>query len=126
MDKVIGCLVRSIPIAALIISIGYLIVFFILKNPQKIDFTLFALGAIPIVIFLPSVFSQSKDLNKGGGSCLGALAGGVMVSLSFSTSLRNFEKVAGRSFSSNGKSAGSNKVWLCTALSLMSGALLAI
>ena len=61
MNKVIDCLVRSIPLAALIISIGYLIVFFILKNPQKIDFTLFALGAIPIVIFLPSVLSQSKS-----------------------------------------------------------------
>ena len=61
MSKVIGCLERSIPLAALLISIGYLIVFFILKNPQKIDFTLFVLGAIPIVIFLPSVFSQSKS-----------------------------------------------------------------
>jgi len=62
MNKVIGCLVRSIPLAALIISIGYLIVFFILKNPQKIEFTLFVLGAIPIIIFLPSVFSQSKSV----------------------------------------------------------------
>lgn len=61
MNKVIGCLVRSIPLAALIICIGYLIVFFILKNPQKIDLTLFALGAIPIVIFLPSVFTQYKS-----------------------------------------------------------------
>lgn len=62
MNKIIGCLVRSIPLAALIICIGYLIVFFILKNPQKIDFTLFVLGAIPIVLFLPRVFSQSKSV----------------------------------------------------------------
>lgn len=61
MNKIINCLVRSIPLAALIIIVAYLIVFFILKNPQKTDFTLFVLGAIPIVIFLPSVFSQSKS-----------------------------------------------------------------
>ncbi|MFW2369070.1 MAG: hypothetical protein ACN4GW_21855 [Desulforhopalus sp.] len=61
MNKIIGFLGRSIPLAALIICLGYLIVFFILKNPQKLDFTLFVLGAIPIIIFLPSVFSQSKS-----------------------------------------------------------------
>ncbi len=61
MNNIINCLARSIPLAALIIIVGYLIVFFILKNPQKTDFTLFVLGAIPIVIFLPSVFSQSKS-----------------------------------------------------------------
>lgn len=61
MNKIIGCLARSIPIATLLIIIGYIIVFFILNNPQKIDITLFVLGTIPIVIFLPSVFSQSKS-----------------------------------------------------------------
>ncbi|WP_136810757.1 hypothetical protein [Desulfosediminicola flagellatus] len=61
MKNIIGCLVRSIPIAAALISIGYFIVFFILKNTHQLDFTLFVLGAIPIVIFLPSVFSQSKS-----------------------------------------------------------------
>lgn len=45
----------------MIIGIGYLIVFFIFKNQQNLDFTLFVLGAIPIVIFLPSVISQSKS-----------------------------------------------------------------
>lgn len=61
MNKIIGCLMRSIPIATVIIAIGYGIVFFILNNPQKLDFTLFVLGTIPIVIFLPSVLSQSKS-----------------------------------------------------------------
>ena len=61
MNKIIGCLMRSIPLATLIIAIGYGIVFFILNNPQKLDFTLFVLGTIPIVIFLPSVLNQSKS-----------------------------------------------------------------
>jgi hypothetical protein len=61
MKNIIGCLVRSILIAVILISLGYFIAFFILKSPQKLDFTLFALGSIPIVIFLPSVFSQSKS-----------------------------------------------------------------
>jgi len=61
MNKILNCLARKIPLAALIIVAGYLIVFFVLKNPQKTDFTLFVLGAVPIVIFLPSVFSQSKS-----------------------------------------------------------------
>jgi hypothetical protein len=61
MKKNLACLIRSIPLAIIIIGIGYLIAFFILKNQQNLDLTLFALGAIPIVIFLPSVFSQSKS-----------------------------------------------------------------
>lgn len=61
MNKIMSSFVRSIPLAALIICIGYLIAFFILKNPQYLDFTLFVLGSIPVVIFLPSVFSQSKS-----------------------------------------------------------------
>ncbi len=61
MNKIISSLVRGIPLAALIICLGYLIVFFIVKNPQYLDFTLFVLGSIPVVIFLPSVFSQSKS-----------------------------------------------------------------
>lgn len=61
MKNLIGCLVRSLPIAAVLICIGYVIVFFIIKNPQQLDFVLFVVGAIPIIIFLPSVFSQSKS-----------------------------------------------------------------
>lgn len=61
MRKIVDCLIRSIPLSGIIIGIAYLIVFFVLKNPQKIDFTLFTLGAIPIVLFLPSVFSQTTS-----------------------------------------------------------------
>ena len=61
MKEILDCLVRSIPLSIIIIGIGYLIVFIILKNPQNLDLTLFVLGAIPIIIFLPSVFSQSKS-----------------------------------------------------------------
>lgn len=61
MKKILDCLVRSIPLSIIIVSIGYLIVYFILKNQHYLDFTFFVLGAIPIVIFLPSVFSQSKS-----------------------------------------------------------------
>lgn len=61
MKNIFHCLVRSVPLSVVIIGLGYLFVHFILKNPQKLDFTLFVFGAIPIVIFLPSVFSQSKS-----------------------------------------------------------------
>ncbi|WP_419174760.1 hypothetical protein [Desulfosediminicola sp.] len=61
MKNIILCLLRSIPLSALIIGFGYLYVFLIIQNPEKLDFTLFVLGSIPIVIFLPSVFSQSKS-----------------------------------------------------------------
>ena len=61
MKKILACLVRSIPLSIIIIGVGYLIVFIILKNLQNLDLTLFVLGAIPIVVFLPSVFSQSKS-----------------------------------------------------------------
>ena len=61
MRDLINCFVRSIPLTVLIIGLGYLIVLFLLKDIQKLDFTLFALGAIPIILFLPSVFSQSRS-----------------------------------------------------------------
>lgn len=61
MKNLLPCVVRSVPLSLVIICLGYLFVHFILKDPQKLDFTLFAFGAIPIVIFLPSVFSQSKS-----------------------------------------------------------------
>jgi hypothetical protein len=61
MKKILDCLFRSIPLSIIIIGIGYLITFFMLGNQQNLDLTLFALGAIPIIIFLPSVFSQSKS-----------------------------------------------------------------
>jgi hypothetical protein len=61
MKKILDCLVRSIPLSIIIIVVGYLIVFIFLKNKQKLDLTLFVLGAIPIIIFLPNVFSQSKS-----------------------------------------------------------------
>lgn len=61
MNKIVSCFVRSIPLAVVIIAFGYLVVHLILQDTKKTDFTLFVLGAIPIVIFLPSVFSQSKS-----------------------------------------------------------------
>ncbi len=61
MKNILLSLVRSVPLSLVIICLGYIFVHFILKNPQKLDFTLFAFGAIPIVIFLPSVFSQSRS-----------------------------------------------------------------
>ena len=61
MKNIFNCLIRSVPLSVIIIGIGYLIVHFFLNDPQKLDFTLFALGAIPIILFLPSVFSQSRS-----------------------------------------------------------------
>ena len=60
MKNIIDCLIRGILIASIIIGIGYLIVHLLFDDPQKLDLILFILGAIPIIIFLPSVFSQSK------------------------------------------------------------------
>jgi len=61
MKRIFDCLIRSLPLSATIIGIGYFTVYFILNNPQKLDFTLFVLGAIPIITFIPSLFSQSKS-----------------------------------------------------------------
>lgn len=61
MKNILLCFVRSVPLSLVIICQGYFFVYFFLKDPLKLDFTLFAFGAIPIVIFLPSVFSQSKS-----------------------------------------------------------------
>lgn len=61
MKKLFNCLVRCIPLSGITIGIGYLIAYYLLKNPQNLDLALFVLGAIPMVIFLPSVFSQSKS-----------------------------------------------------------------
>ena len=61
MKNILQCLVRSLPLSLLLIGLGYLIAYLVLSNPQYLDFTLFTLGAIPVVIFLPSVFSQSKS-----------------------------------------------------------------
>lgn len=61
MKKMIDCLIRSIPLSAAIIGIAYFITYVLLSNPQKLDLTLFVLGGVPIILFLPSVFSQSKS-----------------------------------------------------------------
>lgn len=53
--------VRSLPLAFCLILTGYLISYVFWANPQQLDLVLFAAGAIPIVIFLPAVFSQSKS-----------------------------------------------------------------
>ena len=61
MKNIGSCIIRSLPLAAAIICLGYVVVYFILDDPLKLDFTLFVLGGIPIVLFLPSLFSQSKS-----------------------------------------------------------------
>ncbi len=61
MKNIFSCFVRSLFLAAIIIGSGYLAVHFFFQDPQKLDVTLFVLGAIPIVIFLPSVLGQSKS-----------------------------------------------------------------
>ena len=55
------CFVRSLPLAIAIILLGYLISHLLLGKPQLLDFILFVLGAIPIILFSPSLFSQSKS-----------------------------------------------------------------
>lgn len=61
MSKIFNCFVRSLPLTFFFVLSGYLISHVILNNPQLLDFILFIIGAIPIVIFLPSVFSQSRS-----------------------------------------------------------------
>ena len=61
MKNVFQCLVRSIALAAMITCFGYVFTHLVLKDPQKPDFMLFVFGAIPIAIYLPSIFSQSKS-----------------------------------------------------------------
>lgn len=61
MKNILNSFIRSIPLSICIITIGYLITFVILQRGDSLDLTLFIVGAIPIIIFLPSVFSQSKS-----------------------------------------------------------------
>jgi dolichol kinase len=61
MKNVFSSFVRSLPLAVIIIVIGCLAVHFFFQDPQKLDVTLFVLGAIPVVLFLPSVCGQSKS-----------------------------------------------------------------
>lgn len=56
LDVLYGFLL-SLPV----IGLGVLIALFLLKDKASIDITLFVLGGLPIVIFLPSVISKSKS-----------------------------------------------------------------
>lgn len=57
VESVIYGAIFSIP---LIVS-GMLISRIIIGDPKTLDFTLFVIGGIPIVIFLPSLLSSSKS-----------------------------------------------------------------
>lgn len=61
MNNLLNCFVKSLPLSAILISVGYLVAYFLFNDLQKLDITLFALGALPIILFLPSLFSQSKS-----------------------------------------------------------------
>ena len=55
--------VKSVPLAVMIIGVGYLLAYFILNDPQKLNTILFVLGSIPIVVFLPSrLFGYSRGV----------------------------------------------------------------
>jgi len=47
----------AIPLIALAVLISRILI----GNINSLDFTLFVIGAIPVVVFLPSVFSSSKS-----------------------------------------------------------------
>lgn len=57
VEPVIYGTIISIPL----ILLGVLISLFILGDPKSLDLTLFIIGAIPLVIFLPSLISSSKS-----------------------------------------------------------------
>ena len=59
--KSFAYVLKSIPASVLLIATGYLIAYVILGNRNYLDFVLFVLGAIPVVLFLPSVFSSSSS-----------------------------------------------------------------
>lgn len=61
MKNIIATFVRSLPIFFCLVVIGYIVAHLLLVSPTKLDFTLFALGSISIVIILPSVFFQSEN-----------------------------------------------------------------
>ncbi len=63
MKYIFSCFVKSLPLAAIIIGIGYLYAHVLLNDPQKLNVTLFVLGTIPIVLFLPSrVLGHSRGV----------------------------------------------------------------
>lgn len=53
--------IKSITVSILLVVIGFLIAHFIVASPKSTDLTLFILGAVPIVLFLPSIFSNSTS-----------------------------------------------------------------
>ena len=61
LRKVIGYALWSIPASVFLIVSGFVITHYIIGTPDTLDFTLFVLGAIPIVFFLPSLFSKSTS-----------------------------------------------------------------
>ena len=61
VQKLFGYATKGILISIVLIIIGLLIVNFIIKNPNSTDITLFILGAIPMVIFLPGVLGSSTS-----------------------------------------------------------------
>ena len=61
IQKLFGYVIKGIFISIVLIIMGLLIAHFILENPKSTDVALFILGGVPIVIFLPSVFSSSTS-----------------------------------------------------------------
>ncbi len=61
IEKSFHYIIRGILISIVLIVIGYVIAHFIVANPNSLDLTLFILGAIPIILFLPGIFSSSTS-----------------------------------------------------------------
>ena len=61
MQSILAVLARSLVIAAVLTGCGFFIAQVMFADPQKLEVTLFILGAVPIVLFLPAVLSPSKS-----------------------------------------------------------------
>ena len=61
IKQVIEKILLGFLVALPIILTGVMVAYFLVGDKSKLELTLFGLGAIPIVLFLPSIFSKPSS-----------------------------------------------------------------
>lgn len=54
MKNILSCFVNSVLLAVVIIGMGYLFAYVFLNDPHKLGLSLFVLGGITMLLFIPS------------------------------------------------------------------------
>lgn len=61
MGKIPSFVIRTVLATAVLVAAGYIVSYQVLGDSRFLDFVLFVLGAIPIVLFSPGLFSRFKS-----------------------------------------------------------------